>query len=218
MECGCLAPAPYRPGPAQRPQIPPPAAADPSPAAPGPTASIAGFARHCPSRPPAFPASSRQRIHSSCFSRTPFAAADSGSNASFTSTHAHARPSAVRPATNWSARLVRPDDAVPVSSLIAPTGSPPSQQLVDSRNPRRRNLVHRARRRRQRRGKLVFQRALDLQTKCGGSRHTIRGVLVFSPFVRLMYRQNTPPVKANPETHGFHFGISVITTLYCLVH
>ncbi len=154
-ESGSLVPAPYRPGPALSPQIPLPAAADQSPATPDRVASIGSCPRHGvlhpqvrriaanfrsssfrstlpQSRPfcslipvPSFPVFPLHRTHSNCLSRTPFAAADSGSNASFTSTHAHARSSAVRCATNFSARLVRPDDAAPVSSLIAPTGSPP---------------------------------------------------------------------------------------------
>ena len=73
----------------------------------------------------ALASTSRHRTQSTCRKATPLAAADSGSKASFTSTHAQTRPSAVRRARKASARLVRPEDCGPVSSLIAPTGRPP---------------------------------------------------------------------------------------------
>ena len=69
---------------------------------------------------------SPQRTQSSCRRDRPLAAADSGSKASFASTHAQNRSNPVRCARNLSARLVRPDDSGPVSSVMAPMGRPPS--------------------------------------------------------------------------------------------
>jgi hypothetical protein len=66
---------------------------------------------------------------------TPFAAADSGSRASFTSIHAHTFPSLVLSAINASARQVLPDVAGPVIALMAPTGKPPDNKLSISATP-----------------------------------------------------------------------------------
>ncbi len=92
-------------------------------------------------------AASRQRIHSNCLSRTPFAAADSGSNASFTSTHAHARSSACPPRHKLE-RQARPSRRRDSCQLADRAHRQPAmQQFVNGRNPRRRNLAYRARRR-----------------------------------------------------------------------
>ncbi len=66
---------------------------------------------------------------------TPFAAADSGSRASFTSIHAQTFPSLVLSAINASARQVLPEVAGPVISLMAPTGKPPESKLSISAMP-----------------------------------------------------------------------------------
>lgn len=69
-----------------------------------------------------------QRTQSRLERDMPLAAADSGSNASQASTHAQTPPFTMHWATNARARLVLPELSGPASSLIAPTGSPPSSR------------------------------------------------------------------------------------------
>ena len=83
----------------------------------------------------ASPFSLRQRTHNSCFRLTPLAAADSGSKASPASTQAQTWPPSVLLARNARVRLVRPDDSGPVTSLIAPTGKPPSSNASTAATP-----------------------------------------------------------------------------------
>jgi hypothetical protein len=53
------------------------------------------------------------------------AAADSGENASLTSTHAQAAPDCVIAAMAESPKVVLPVDAAPATSVMLPRGTPP---------------------------------------------------------------------------------------------
>ena len=111
------------------------------------------------------------RIQSRCFRLIPFAAADSGSNASLASIHAQTFPSCVRRARNANAILVRPEDAGPVISLIAPTGKPPLSKLSICAIPVVADFANSSRSRRENRRIAMLEITLDLLAYCGRGRH-----------------------------------------------
>ena len=75
------------------------------------------------------------RTHSRRDRSTPAAAADSGANASDTSTHAQTLPAPIRLLANDSATKLRPLHSGPAISVIAPIGSPPSSTSSNAAMP-----------------------------------------------------------------------------------
>jgi hypothetical protein len=76
-----------------------------------------------------------RRTHSSRARSTPAAAADGGSNVLDTSTHAHTLLACVIRARKDRAVDVRPEHSAPISSVDAPTGSPPSSSRSSGSMP-----------------------------------------------------------------------------------
>ena len=77
------------------------------------------------------------------------------------------------------AMLVRPEDAGPVISLIAPTGRPPLSNVIDRRNASGCNFANGSRSRGEDRGIAMLEITLDLFAKCGRGRHGGVGYFAF---------------------------------------